>query len=117
MLNFLIGALLPPATAFVLTLLAKRISIRFSFFAGWWGGSAGPMVANMVAGSWGYADWNATSLGVGIAAWLLWRHRKRDRAPRAYGAKSRALIAALVTKVREAAKPRSVLRPAPGGAR
>lgn len=53
-----------------------------------------------------------------IGVWLWWHNRRRrDRAPRAYGAKARVRIAALVAKVREAAKPRPVLRPAPGGAR
>ena len=117
LLNFLIGALLSPVLAFALHLLARRSSVRFSFFAAWWGGAGVPMVVNSVAGNWGIADWEATSLGVGIAAWLWWRRRRKDRAPRAYGAKSRALIAALVAKAREATKPRPVLRPAPGGAR
>jgi hypothetical protein len=57
-----------------------------------------------------------TSLSVVLAAWRLWRNRrKRDRAPRAFGAKSRARVAALVRKARETAKPRPALRPVPGG--
>jgi hypothetical protein len=53
-----------------------------------------------------------------IGAFLWWRdRRRRKRAPRAYGAKSAALLAALVAKARAAAKPRTVLRPVPGGAR
>ena len=53
-----------------------------------------------------------------LAAFLWWlSRRRRDRAPRSYGAKSGALLAALVRKAREAGKPRPVLRPAPGGAR
>src|SRR6266568_4414786 len=44
-----------------------------------------------------------------------WRNRKRKRAAALAGAKSRARIAALVARVREAAKPRRVLRPVPGG--
>jgi hypothetical protein len=58
-----------------------------------------------------------------FVAWSMWRRwkrrwkrRRRDRAPKAVGAKSRALIAALARKVRESARPRPVLRPAPGGA-
>lgn len=51
-------------------------------------------------------------------AWDWWRRRKRrKRSPKALGAKSRALIAALVRKVRENAKPRPLLRPLPGGVR
>jgi hypothetical protein len=53
--------------------------------------------------------------GVIICGWLLWRNRRRKRAPRAYGAKSRALIAGLVRRAREAARPRPVLRPVPQG--
>jgi hypothetical protein len=50
-------------------------------------------------------------------AWLLWRGRRRGkRAPRAYGAKSRALLAALVARAREAARPRPVPRLRPDGA-
>jgi membrane protein implicated in regulation of membrane protease activity len=53
-----------------------------------------------------------------LFAWDWWRKRKRrKRSPKALGAKSRALIAALVRKAREAARPRPVLRPQPGGAR
>jgi O-antigen/teichoic acid export membrane protein len=53
-----------------------------------------------------------------LFAWLWWRNRRRrDRAPRSIGDKTRRIIAALVAKVREAAKPRPALRPAPGGTR
>lgn len=52
----------------------------------------------------------------GLAAWMLWRsRRRRKRAPRAYGAKSRARVAALVRKTREAARPRPVRRLVPQG--
>jgi hypothetical protein len=50
-----------------------------------------------------------------LGFWFWWRNRRnRKRAPRAYGAKSAALLAALVKRAREAAKPRPVLRPVPG---
>lgn len=49
------------------------------------------------------------------AAWMLWRGRRRKRAPRAYGAKSRTRVAALARKAREAARPRPVRRLAPQG--
>lgn len=51
-------------------------------------------------------------------AWDWWRKRKRRKrtSPKALGAKSRALVAALVRRAREAARPRPVLRPLPGGA-
>ena len=54
-----------------------------------------------------------------VWAWFGWLERKRKRrdpAARQLGAKSRALVAALVEKAREAAQPRRVLKPVPGGA-
>jgi hypothetical protein len=45
-----------------------------------------------------------------------WRRRKRKRAAKAVGAKSRARIAGLVGTMRERVRRRPVLRPAPGGA-
>lgn len=44
-----------------------------------------------------------------------WRgRRRRGRVPRSYGAKSRALLAAVVRVLRERAKPGPVFRPQPG---
>jgi hypothetical protein len=62
--------------------------------------------------------WTVISgLGAVICAWDWWRRRKRrDPAARQFGAKSRLLVAALVERAREAAQPRRVLRPVPGGA-
>lgn len=60
------------------------------------------------------------SAGCALVCALLclwnWRRRKRRRAPRTLGAKSRARIAAMVTRMRERPA-RPVLRPVPGGAR
>jgi len=65
-----------------------------------------------------WPDWVLVAIGVLAAANATrrWR-RRRKRAPRSYGAKSRALIAAMVARMRESLRPRPVLRPAPGGAR
>jgi hypothetical protein len=53
-----------------------------------------------------------------LAAFMWWlSRRRRRRAPKLAGAKSRALLAAVVAKLRESLKPRPVLRPVPGGAR
>jgi hypothetical protein len=75
----------------------------------------------MAAGSFLYHVWTMGGVFVAAAvvvAWKLWRHRKdRDRVPRAYGAKSRALLATLARRAREASKPRPAFRPVPGGAR
>jgi hypothetical protein len=54
-------------------------------------------------------------VGIALAIWW-WRRRKdRKRAPRAFGYKGRALLAALVASLRESLRPRPVLRPQPGG--
>lgn len=72
-------------------------------------------VAEVLNGDWLLAAVNGPAAC--FAAWLWWRNRKRrDRAPRSYGYKARAALAALVAKARESARPRPVLRPAPGGA-
>jgi hypothetical protein len=70
-------------------------------------------IASVLLGAWPLAVVNG--LGALLAAWEWWKRRRRkDRAPRAYGEKSRALVAALVRRAREAARPRPVLRPIPG---
>ena len=52
----------------------------------------------------------------GLAAFLWWlSRRRRKRASRQLGAKSRALLASLVRKMREQKVPRPVLRPQPQG--
>jgi len=51
-----------------------------------------------------------------VSAWNNWNRRKRRRAPRTLGAKSRARIAAMVTRMRERPA-RRALRPVHGGAR
>ena len=50
-----------------------------------------------------------------VIMWWLSRRRKRW-VPRAYGAKAKALIAAMVARMRESLKPRPRLLPVPGRA-
>jgi 4-hydroxybenzoate polyprenyltransferase len=72
----------------------------------------------LTASQWLGGAWMAFCAAVN--AWMAWEHwnrRKRKRAAALAGAKSRARVAALVRKAREAARPRKVLRPVPGGAR
>ena len=79
--------------------------------------AAGSLIAGVADAADG--DWPGSAFSFAIVAllgWDWWR-RNRKRSPRSYGAKARALLAALVRKAREAAKPRPVLRPAPGGVR
>ena len=57
------------------------------------------------------------SLRLSVWQWIRNnRKRRKKRAALALGAKSRARVAALVRKAREAVKPKPVLRPVPGGA-
>lgn len=59
------------------------------------------------------------AIGYAAGAVIVWwlNRRKRKRAPRSYGAKSAALVAALARRAREALKPHPLLRPVPGGPR
>jgi hypothetical protein len=92
-------------------------------FGMWWFGvwAVASVVISAISAAerdWGWAAFLAAAAV--INAWSWWdcrRRKRRKRAPRAYGAKSRALIAAIVAKARAAAKPRPVLRPIPAGAR
>lgn len=65
--------------------------------------------------NWFVAIFNAITAAVW---WFIWsrNRRNRKRSPRSLGAKSRALIAGLVERSREALQPRPVLRPNLGGA-
>lgn len=88
---------------------------RRTWFYLMWATTAGVIaVVALVAADWRAAATGTANLAVALACWWLSR-RRRKRAPRAYGAKSRALLAAVVTKMRETLKPRPVLRPQPGG--
>lgn len=90
-----------------------------------YGGAAFGNAAGNLAFAVSYAltgDWPEAVVSVALAAAVLWfwrwlRRKRKDRAPRALGDESRLLVAALVRKVRQVAKPRPVLRPAPGGVR
>lgn len=90
---------------------------RFDRIAWPWFTAAGAdTVIDAAAALWLCAAISAVQVGIALAIWW-WRKRRRDRAPKLAGAKSRALLAAIVRKAREAAKPRPVLRPVPGGVR
>lgn len=83
------------------------------------GAIANALVAVAMAALHAYPLAGFFALAAALFAWAWWRKRKRKRrkrSPKALGAKSRALIAALVRRAREAARPRPVLRPQPGGA-
>jgi membrane protein implicated in regulation of membrane protease activity len=84
------------------------------FFGTWIGGSAGLTFGAVVTGDWITMIGGPLNLIIAVIAWWLSR-RKRKRAPRSYGAKSRALLARITAGAREAGKPR-VLRPVPQAA-
>ena len=91
-----------------------RLQRRLLAVAGLLYGAAG--VADLVASMWQLALIDGAV--VALIVWAIWldRRRRRDRARRVLGEKSRARVRALVASMREAAKPRHALRPVPGGA-
>lgn len=116
-LNVLVGFAVPLGTGLLWSGDLPGRHPRFSHLVSSWlpaaiGGGGVALLTHGIA----YATGAGASALAAIAYWWWKRRKRRDRAPRAYGAKSRALIAALVRKAREAAKPRPVLRPVPGGA-
>lgn len=105
----------PPFFAGVLRTAGLRFAARFV----WTAASAAFLVINVIYGAALHdllpAAISAAYLTGALAFW--WWRRRRDRMKAALGAKSRALRDALVRRAREAARPRPVLRPSPGGAR
>lgn|GEM_PF-2361773 len=88
----------------------------------WWGlvtvSNACACALDAADGSWPWAAWDALTVVLAAKFWHDERRkRKRRSALTAIGAKSKALHDALVRRAREAAQPRPVLRPLPGGAR
>lgn len=109
-------------TASALAGAALLITFRHSRIIGWMGatlgvcGLAGMDVAAVLRHNWFLTAYYTAWLL--YLAWFWWRKRRNHRrAPRAYGTKSRARLAALVATLRERARPRPVLRPVPGGVR
>ena len=102
------------------------ITVYYRFRNGTWDGPADGFgaLANLTGcAAFGLLHWwplmaSAAFFGF-LFAWDWWRKgRKRKRNTLGMiGYKARAALAALVRKAREAAKPRPVLRPVPGGAR
>lgn len=103
----------PPAFAFVLGAVTRALRIDSSWAAAiarcWVSAGVGVIFTLAPAG-----HWPGAAVGVAQGAWLWRRGRRgRRRVPRAYGAKSRALVAVLVAKARDAARLRPALRPVP----
>lgn len=115
--NVLLPLFLPPAAALGWAALYRLIRLRYWLLPGWMTSAACVTVANLAGGYWLAAASGGLSFMVALAIWW-WRRRKdRRRALRELGYKARALLAAVVRRAREAAQPRPVLRPVPGGAR
>ena len=103
----------PPVIGYTLSRILPHARARFYFL--WSTSALGGMLGSWLPPS---APVQSASNGASLllAAFCWWlSRRRRKRAPKAMGAKSRALIAAMVAKVRESAKPRPVLKPVPGG--
>ena len=113
--NLLCATVLPPFCSFAwgkVWLLRHR---SWNFYGGWMSSAIGGAIGWALSGSWGLVALDAANALLAVFLWWLSRRRKR-RAPRAYGVKTKLLIAAMVARMREALKPRPALRPAPGGA-
>jgi hypothetical protein len=98
------------------TRCVMRVPVKSpQFFMRWALGGFGGMVTSGIAavfdGGWLYtAAYGASGL-LGLILWW-WSRRKRKRSLRALGAKARARLAAMVSKI---PKPGPVLRPVPQG--
>ena len=103
----------PPLVACVLC----RFRWQGRFYFTWCTSATGGMIGSALPpAAWTISAGDGVSLVLAAVLWWLSRRRRR-RAPKLAGAKSKALLAAVVAKMRETAKPRPVFRPAPGGAR
>ena len=110
-----LGFATPPAIGWLLWRV--RMFGASSFYWLWCTSALGGMIGSLLPPpAWVQSASNGASLVLAAFLWWLSR-RRRKRSPKLAGAKSRALLAAVVAKMRESLKPRPVLRPAPGGAR
>lgn len=94
---------------------AWRVAMR-RWFGRWLAACIGVEVSGVLAADPLECAIAAALAAGGLALWWWLRRKHKDRAPRMHGHKARTALAALVRKAREAARPRPVLRPAPGGA-
>ncbi len=116
--NVALDAVWPPLMGLAYALIRSRYGgdFRGRVYVMWAFAAAWNIGVDLYTAQW--LPMACSGANLTLAVWLYWRHRrKRDRAPRAYGFKSRARIAALAAKAREAARPRPVLRPVPQGSR
>lgn len=121
------GTAFPLLATGCIAMMAGYIPVYFGIVsrrqspAGWTGvaviagGVTLVLAADLLDHEWGAAAIEVVALGVLLL--ILWRRwwRRRKHALRALGYKGRARVAALVSAMRERARPRHVLRPAPQG--
>lgn len=88
----------PPGWAWLSLRLSRRPARGTAFYLRWAVYAGGLAMLAAAYGSWAWAATSAVSMLIALAFWWLSR-RKRDRAPRAYGAKARALLEAVVRKM------------------
>lgn len=112
----LFAAALPAATSLLLGKAYRACGRAFRFYPGWIGGAAAGSLGWAVIGAWHCAAASAANIPVAAFLWWLSR-RRRKRAPKLAGYKALALIAALLRKAREFARPCPPLRPSPVGSR
>jgi hypothetical protein len=104
----------PPTFALLwpcaLRLLRLGSTLFDDFWWSWFLASAQAAVYAVTVSAWAPAAVSAVQASIALAKlWRRWKGRKR--AAKALGEKSRALVAALVQRAREAARPRPVLQP------
>lgn len=104
----------PPAWAGTVWLLSRGMHVS-RCWASWVLAAAGAAATEAIARQPAACAIAAASAVFGAIMWWLSR-RRRDRIRKAYGAKSRARLAALARSMRDSAKPRPVLKPQPQGA-
>jgi hypothetical protein len=116
-LNLLTCTVAPPFFSFAWGLIFRAFRRRrgFNFYLGWVSSAGCGTLSFLIQGPRVWAPLDGANVCLAVFLWWLSR-RRRKRAPRAYGAKSRALVAAVVARMRETLKPRPILRPVPGGA-
>jgi membrane protein implicated in regulation of membrane protease activity len=106
------GLASPPAVGY---LLWRVLPARASFYWMWSAAAIGGAVGSTIPPSaWVQVASNGVSLIIAAIMWWLSR-RRRKRAPKLAGAKTKALLAAVVRTMRERSKPRPVFRPQPQG--
>ena len=114
--DLLCATVAPPLVSAAGGRILRRPGRRpWNFYGGWIGAATGGAIGWAVSGAWDLMALDAANALLAVFLWWLSRRRKR-RVPRAYGAKAKALIAAMVARMRESLKPCPVLRPVPGGA-